>query len=145
VAQVNKGSGRIKDALPAGINLRTDMTSNFKFLFLFPPGSFWILRIGLSDQATINYDSSFADCLKAYLLIVNLDQHKMIVLIKARCPEAASLIDVSAATLPACAGNEILDSLLRFCAFVDMIVTGEGDLDTITIKQRLKTPSQTHR
>jgi hypothetical protein len=58
----------------------------------------------------------------------------MIVIIEAGSPEVAASIDVSAPHLAARSCNEILNALLRFGSFVDVIVTRQGYVYTVTSK-----------
>jgi hypothetical protein len=72
--------------------------------------------------------------LEARLGALNFEHHKMIVVIEASSPEVAAAINVSAPHLASCSGNKILNALLRFGSFVDVIVTRQGYVYTVTSK-----------
>ena len=61
----------------------------------------------------IDDSASFGYCLETDLIMLNLDQHEMIVFVIARCPERASEIDAAAVQVAAGAGDEVLNALLR--------------------------------
>src|SRR5262245_36362022 len=97
----------------------------------------------LFDEAVINYTPGFANRLKAGFLVADFEHHKVVVVVKARCGEAASLVYVPAPDLPGGARNEILNALLRLDALVDVIVTGNRHVHSVTGKQGLETSPQT--
>ena len=74
-------------------------------------------------RAAIDNVAVLADCLKAYLLVVNFDHHEMIVFIKRESSEIAPEIYVSASGHPTRTGNKVLNALLWLRPFVDVIVS----------------------
>src|SRR5262245_26584532 len=87
---------------------------------------------GLLDHAVIDDAATFANRLKAGFGAADLECHKMIVVIKARRAETASSVHVAASNLPRRARNKIMNPFLRFRALVNMIVTRDAYVYTVT-------------
>jgi hypothetical protein len=80
--------------------------------------------------------------LKAKLPIIEFDEHEVIILVVADFTGRTFEVHAAPADLSACASDEIVDAVLRFRALVDVIVAGEGDIDLVALKERLKQSPQ---
>src|SRR6266545_4024176 len=94
------------------------------------------------DRPAINHRAASGDGLKVDLLIFDHHLQVVIVLVVAHGPERTSHVDVAVAHLPAGAGDEILDALLRFDAFVNVVVSGEDDVDSVAREEWFDPSSQ---
>src|SRR6266511_3582926 len=94
------------------------------------------------DRSAINHRAASGDGLKVDLLIFDHHLQVVIVLVVAHGPERTSHVDVAVAHLPAGAGDEILDALLRFDAFVNVVVSGEDDVDSVAREEWFDPSSQ---
>src|SRR5262249_25101812 len=68
--------------------------------------------------------------------------HVVIIPVVAHGPEWTSQVDVAGAHLPAGAGDEILDALLRVDALVNVVVSGDDGVDSVTRQDRFDSGSQ---
>lgn len=76
------------------------------------------------NRATIDDTTRTADGAKLCLGVPDLEQHEMIIIIETRGPEAAAAVDVPFPHLAGSATDEVLNALLWFGSFVDVIVAG---------------------
>jgi hypothetical protein len=72
-----------------------------------------------------------------HLVPVDLGGHEALILIVARRRQPRALVDISLAQLPARSHDEVDDPVLRFHAFVKVIVPGEDDADVVPDEERL--------
>lgn len=90
------------------------------------------------DESLIDYFAGLANRLKLNLLLIGLDQHKMIVFIVTHGVEWAFQVDIATARLSAGTGDEVLNTILRLCALIDMVVRGEDDFDSVANEERFQ-------
>src|SRR5215813_3704410 len=95
------------------------------------------------DRSSINHRAASGDGLKADLFIIDFHLHIVIVIVEAHVPERTSHIDVAFADFSAGSGDKILDALLRFNAFIGMVMSRENDVDSVASKEGFDYSPQT--
>src|SRR6185436_111938 len=86
----------------------------------------------------VNYDTLLIDRLEIHLVLVDFDEHERVVFIIAHSSQGTPGVNVATTHFAACAGDEMLDSLLQLEPLVKVIVTREHDLYLILCEHRLK-------
>ncbi len=101
-----------------------------------------LIRGGLSFDAAklsrVDDGAGSGDGLEAHFISRDLCDHERVVIVKALGRKFTARSDAVLSQLGAAAQDEVLNSVLRFDAFVEMLVTGEYNVDPAFDQQRLK-------
>src|SRR5262252_6401649 len=106
-----------------------------------PERSRWI-RLQRQNDAAINDRARFAYRLKTDLVVFGFEEHEMVILVEACRAEWTLEIDAAAPGLATRSGNEVLNPLLRFSAFIDVVMTGKDGVHSIAHKKRFQLPAK---
>jgi hypothetical protein len=103
------------------------------------------LRLRARDRTGVDSTAEARDRLEVEHVTGDFDQHEMAVTIESHVQQrvvASRSAEISAAQLRSTAGREVVNSLLRFHALVEVLVAGEYDVDAVAHEQRLQHRAQ---
>src|SRR5215475_2631112 len=106
-----------------------------------PERSRWT-RSQRQNDAAVNDRARFAYRLKTDLVVFSFEKHEMVILVEACRADRTLEIDASAPGLATCSGDEVLNPLLRFSAFIDVVMSGEDGVHSIAHKKRFQLPAK---